>query len=163
MNKWPWTKTEVRLAKLKYCLVLLPGARIDREWIMRPSRSLKGAREAALHHDLDMNLIDVVYDPSIPSDPVPDSHSIQHQSAASYTHQQSVPTSRPSTSLVGLGTSDRSRKLGSLRQEQSSDKSEDSCINHQFSSDKSSADDDEDGDEDEDEEDSSADEDEEEV
>jgi hypothetical protein len=64
---------------------------------------------------------------------------------------------------VGLGTSDRSRKLGSLRQEQSSDKSEDSCINHQFSSDKSSADDDEDGDEDEDEEDSSADEDEEEV
>ncbi|KAA1100604.1 hypothetical protein PGTUg99_027643 [Puccinia graminis f. sp. tritici] len=68
IKKWPWTRTEFRLAKLKYRLVLLPGSKTNRDWLMRPGRELKGPREATLHLDLDKKLIDVVHDPSIPDD-----------------------------------------------------------------------------------------------
>ncbi|OAV87648.1 hypothetical protein PTTG_29340 [Puccinia triticina 1-1 BBBD Race 1] len=66
MTTWPWTKTDFKLAKIKYRLVLLPGAKIQASWIKSPSRNLHTAPKTILHTDLDDKLIDVVYDPTIP-------------------------------------------------------------------------------------------------
>jgi hypothetical protein len=69
MVKWPWTKTKKKLARMKFHLELLPGARSKLEWLMEPSRGLTLALEATLNDDLDKKLIDLVYDLTIPNDP----------------------------------------------------------------------------------------------
>ncbi|OAV88980.1 hypothetical protein PTTG_28847 [Puccinia triticina 1-1 BBBD Race 1] len=71
ITQWPWSKTDYRLAEVKYRLELLPGAKVAASWLKRPSRGLTPNRQAILHLDLDQNLIDFVYDPSIPDDVSP--------------------------------------------------------------------------------------------
>ncbi|KAI7956690.1 hypothetical protein MJO28_003785 [Puccinia striiformis f. sp. tritici] len=66
LTQWPWTNTDAELAEFKYRLVLLPGAKTQREWITTPSRNFNVRCQAFTHKDLDENLIDVVHDPSIP-------------------------------------------------------------------------------------------------
>ncbi|KAA1105754.1 hypothetical protein PGT21_017617 [Puccinia graminis f. sp. tritici] len=63
LNKWPWTKTNYRLAQAKFRLELLPGARSKRESLMRPSRYLKSSPESTLHRYLDQNTDEEESDP----------------------------------------------------------------------------------------------------
>ncbi|WAQ83369.1 hypothetical protein PtA15_3A739 [Puccinia triticina] len=74
ITQWPWTKTDYNLAQLKYRLVLDPAAKIDVNWLKRPSQGLGPKRSAALHLALDKQLIDIVFDPSIPDKVFPESY-----------------------------------------------------------------------------------------
>ncbi|WAR63898.1 hypothetical protein PtB15_16B57 [Puccinia triticina] len=40
ITQWPWSKTDYRLAEVKYQLELLPGAKVAASWLKRPSRGL---------------------------------------------------------------------------------------------------------------------------
>ncbi|EFP81362.2 uncharacterized protein PGTG_06983 [Puccinia graminis f. sp. tritici CRL 75-36-700-3] len=66
IKQWPWTDTDFSLAQTKHRLILLPGAQIQEAWLKRPSRGLGTKRQGVLHVALDSQLIDIVYDPSIP-------------------------------------------------------------------------------------------------
>ncbi|PLW20666.1 hypothetical protein PCANC_07394 [Puccinia coronata f. sp. avenae] len=66
-SRWPWTNTDFKLAKLKYRLELRPGAKTQADWLKKPSRGLHPSFQTVIHNDLDDNLIDVVYDPTIPN------------------------------------------------------------------------------------------------
>jgi hypothetical protein len=66
MTQWPWTDTDEKLAAIKYRVVLLPGAKTQEHWIKSASRNLHAKPQATLLKDLDNNLIDVVYDTTIP-------------------------------------------------------------------------------------------------
>ena len=59
-KQWPWSKTDVVLGGIGYKIVLLPGARIDIEWLKHPSRQLHRDESAMIHLDLDQKLIDLV-------------------------------------------------------------------------------------------------------
>ncbi|WAR55686.1 hypothetical protein PtB15_6B429 [Puccinia triticina] len=74
ITQWPWTKTDYNLAQLTYRLVLDPAAKIDVNWLKRPSQGLGPKRSAALHLALDKQLIDIVFDPSIPDKVFPESY-----------------------------------------------------------------------------------------
>ncbi|PLW23856.1 hypothetical protein PCASD_14685 [Puccinia coronata f. sp. avenae] len=65
-SRWPWTNTDFKLAKIKYRLELLPSAKTQPNWLKKPSQGLHPSFQTIIHNDLDNNLIDVVYDPSIP-------------------------------------------------------------------------------------------------
>ncbi|WAQ92318.1 hypothetical protein PtA15_16A224 [Puccinia triticina] len=64
--RWPWTATDWKLAKIKFKIKLLPGARTQIKWLKQQSRNMLAIVKAAIHLDLDRKLIDIVYDPSIP-------------------------------------------------------------------------------------------------
>ncbi|PLW18921.1 hypothetical protein PCANC_12822 [Puccinia coronata f. sp. avenae] len=66
-SRWPWTNTDFKLANIKYRLELLPSAKTQPNWLKKPSRGLHPSFQTIIHNDLDNNLIDVVYDPSIPN------------------------------------------------------------------------------------------------
>ncbi|WAQ89419.1 hypothetical protein PtA15_11A107 [Puccinia triticina] len=67
LTQWPWTKHNWKLAKVKYKLTLLPGAKTQLQWLKKPSRGLHADAKATIHLDLDNNLIDLIYDPTIPN------------------------------------------------------------------------------------------------